>query len=356
MPILRVKRQSPIEMRPPSQRVTFLDGLRGWGALTVLAYHLLVEIYPPTPETGAALYRLAPFNGPLAVVIFFIVSGFSLSTGFLKTGDRSKLLQTLIGRYFRLAVPILAATLLVYCAARLGLLLYPGRAAASASLAGSVQFALFDVFFDNHNPVSTPIPQLWTMPYELAGSALVLATLWLARTTRWRHIAYALALALFVWTVPFLAAFVIGMIFAELSASRWDERMRRYGGWPFFLALIAAAALPGRGNLAYLTVATALTFGAIFSNAGRKILSSGFSQFLGEISFPLYLLHGIVIFSLGTWALGTATSGVARVAAYLSTFAAAIAVAWCCRWMDSLGIRTARLSGHYFAQRKPQTT
>lgn len=85
-------------------RITFLDGLRGWGALFVLFYHLFVEIYPVTADARGQLFRLLPFNGGVAVMTFFIVSGFSLSVAYRRKGDRAILVKSLAGRYFRLTI------------------------------------------------------------------------------------------------------------------------------------------------------------------------------------------------------------------------------------------------------------
>lgn len=66
------------------QRTYFLGGLRSWGSVIVLLYHTFVEIFPPTPEIGRVLLHLFPFNGGLAVFIFFIVSGYALSLGYIQ--------------------------------------------------------------------------------------------------------------------------------------------------------------------------------------------------------------------------------------------------------------------------------
>lgn len=335
------------KMRATSHRETVLDGLRGWGALTVLAYHLLVEIYPPSAATAAALYRLAPFNGPLAVVIFFIVSGYSLSIGFLRTGERWRLKRIMVGRYFRLATPILIATLLVCLFANTGLILNEARTNGALSFVDSLRFALFSVFLDNHEPARTPIPQLWTMPVELAGSALVLFLLWITSSRRSRFYAYSVALLSLPWWSPFLAAFVVGVVLAEIGNGYVSAKVETIAGWLLIPSLWAATLLPGQGHLAYLAVATPIAFSAIFGKRCRVFLSNALSRFLGEISFPLYLLHGLVIFTFGAWSIRE----VALPLAYVATVGLSLLTAWAFRWMDWLGIRVARFVGMRLVRR-----
>lgn len=63
------------------ERLPVLDGLRGWGAIFVLLFHVFSEGLPVTAESGAFLRLLLPFSGLYAVLVFLVVSGISLSYG-----------------------------------------------------------------------------------------------------------------------------------------------------------------------------------------------------------------------------------------------------------------------------------
>src|SRR6202022_3314040 len=63
----------------PVRRLRFLDGLRGWGAVVVLLFHVFSEGLPIDATIGDRLKYFIPFNGMMAVFVFFVVSGFSLS-------------------------------------------------------------------------------------------------------------------------------------------------------------------------------------------------------------------------------------------------------------------------------------
>ena len=67
-------------------RLHQLDGLRGIAALTVVLYHYLSAFLPAlTPDETANPHWLSDtplaviFNGPFAVVVFFVLSGFVIS-------------------------------------------------------------------------------------------------------------------------------------------------------------------------------------------------------------------------------------------------------------------------------------
>jgi peptidoglycan/LPS O-acetylase OafA/YrhL len=106
------------ELRYDARRVNHLDGLRGIAALTVVVYHYLAAFVPAlTPIQTANPYWLSDtpvavlFNGPFAVVVFFVLSGFVLS----KAAHRNDPLPLTVGlRYLRLTLPMLASVLVAW--------------------------------------------------------------------------------------------------------------------------------------------------------------------------------------------------------------------------------------------------
>jgi peptidoglycan/LPS O-acetylase OafA/YrhL len=97
-------------------RFRFLDGLRGWAAVVVLLHHLFVDGLPANSfMADRALWAKVFFlNGTLAVGVFFVISGFSLSIRYLETGDGGALGRVAAGRYLRLALPIFAICAVTY--------------------------------------------------------------------------------------------------------------------------------------------------------------------------------------------------------------------------------------------------
>jgi peptidoglycan/LPS O-acetylase OafA/YrhL len=97
-------------MQRGATRLRFLDGLRGWAAVVVLLHHVFIDGLPANAlMADRSLWAKVFFlNGTLAVSVFFVISGFSLSIRYLETGNGSALGRIAAGRYLRLALPIFA--------------------------------------------------------------------------------------------------------------------------------------------------------------------------------------------------------------------------------------------------------
>jgi peptidoglycan/LPS O-acetylase OafA/YrhL len=161
-------------------RLKFLDGLRGWAAIFVLLYHVFCYAIPFDDRAAALLQLFLPFSGIMAIFIFFVVSGFSLSVDYLDRGDLKSSVRIVAGRYFRLTIPIFLACLVVHLAMIAGAI-SPGEIrhpkfqqglAFAPTWQHLFYFSWYGVFFDYRD---TYIGPLWTMRYELFGSFIALA-------------------------------------------------------------------------------------------------------------------------------------------------------------------------------------
>ena len=186
----------------------------------------------------------------------------------------------------------------------------------------------------------------WTIPAEFKGSLLVFLTVMAVagRSSRMRRACIWLGMAYWTWLGTWdLMQFLAGISIAEWSSSRrtnhtedteegLEGKSTRTSILHWLLALVALYLLSmpeGDENVAnspgYITLATTLTpegwhsqwgpgrwwptwgailFVATLDHAGEKsifqrIFTSRFAQFLGDISFSLYLLHGITIYTVG---------------------------------------------------------
>lgn len=294
------------------KRLTFLDGLRGFGAAFVVLYHVFCDGLPFDRTAGDHLKLLLPFNGPFAVLVFFVVSGFSLSVGYLAGGGRESLTKIAIGRYPRLAIPIFIACAIVYVAMVSGLQSpAPERIPPFDRLMdfqptfhGLMVFSLSDVFF-NYERSRTYIAPLWTMRFELAGSFLVLAMIFVARGLPGRLLIFGATGTIIVavtqnTTWMMLALFPIGAILADCFNRGLFDRIPKFVG----IALIACGAVaPFVLSLDFsawhLISATAFVFGCLSVPQIKTWLSSGLAKRLGTLSFPLYLIHGPVLCIIG---------------------------------------------------------
>ena len=294
-------------MQSAAGRYGFLDGLRGWGAVFVLLYHVFCDVLPPHAPIARTMSLLIPFNGVFAVYVFFIVSGFSLTIDYLVRGDLSALTRIAAGRYLRLAIPVFLACLVVHLALLWGLIGPPSERLPvfqqaihfEPTTSHLFRFAFFDVFFNYQNS-DTYIRPLWTMSYELIGSFIVLAAALVLRPLKARLLILLILLGVLL-NIPALALFAlfpIGFLLADALNRGWlDDR-------PFLGSILLAAGasipllLPHSPRLWELA-AVAVVCGSISIPRVRRFLENPTSLHLGKICFPLYLMHGPVMWIVG---------------------------------------------------------
>jgi peptidoglycan/LPS O-acetylase OafA/YrhL len=160
----------PTDQRPT--RFRFLDALRGWAAIVVLLHHIFIDGLPANSFMADRIFWTKVFfmNGTFAVCLFFVISGFSLSISYLRTGDERGLARMAAGRYLRLALPIFAICAITYVLLVLGTIPPAAQrpspldtfATFTPTIKGLLEFSLFKTFVsqssaDNYNP------PLWTM-------------------------------------------------------------------------------------------------------------------------------------------------------------------------------------------------
>ena len=96
------------------KRIGEIDGVRGWAALCVLLFHLVWETFGNLFPLIKVPYLKLFFDGPMAVYVFFILSGDALSSGYIRSLNKNLIYKLIIKRYFRLLGPILLSCLIVY--------------------------------------------------------------------------------------------------------------------------------------------------------------------------------------------------------------------------------------------------
>ena len=296
-----------------TKRFRFLDGLRGWAAVAVLFHHIFIDGLPPNGAMADRLFWSKAFfvNGTLAVCVFFVVSGFSLSIRYLETGDERGLARIAFGRYFRLAIPIFAICALSYLLLVAGFIPPAGQRPAPLdeylrfmpSIDGLLSFALLKVFV-SHSTAESYDPPLWTMSYEFFGSFLVFAILAIMRLGALRTWVFGAVFAALALWQSYYALFIGGILLADL--------FRQFGNWKS--ASLTGGVLCGCGILLslmlhpwfdflYIASAMLLTAGVAFCAPVRRLFENRLSDFLGWISYPLYLVQAAVIYSFSLWSL-----------------------------------------------------
>ena len=294
-----------------NERLLVLDGLRGWMALTVVLYHATLAFFPE----GESGLLLLIGNGPLAVYVFFVISGFSASAAFIASGDHRVAIRAAAARYPRLTLPILASCSLAYLLLAAGLMYnIPAAAAAGTenwlgchykftpSFQAMLRFSVYDVYLIGDN-ASSWNSVLWIMPIEIGGSFLVYGILLFSG--RWRQPVVAVILILCAWFDSHLTSFLLGIVLAEVAGCSWFQRWRvsrAASVLSVFVLLMALGLANGSGSIltappTMSVTAALIVFAAIGGVRVFASLEGRVSQWLGRRSFSIYLTHLIVICS-----------------------------------------------------------
>lgn len=320
-------------------RILALDGLRGAAAFIVVLFHYLAMLHPrwvadyatdPVPLVDTPLAIL--WNGPVAVFVFFVLSGFVMSAAAERRHDRP--VGNTLMRYLRLALPVLASVLLAY----LWLSILPNAAhdlaaaqdapspwlrhtlqAPLPGLAEPVHDGLFGNFLTGQSAFNNV---LWTMQIELVGSVILFLVYWLGGFWLWlRYLALAAVagLALVAMRDAYLC-FVSGAIIYEArKAGLLDRVPPVLGGLALALGILLGAPgdgfaqrwgldmLPAKlqpGNMEGLVpvVAASLILLAVQLTAGLgRLFERPVLQWLGRRSFALYLVHVPLLYTFVAW-------------------------------------------------------
>ncbi len=301
----------------PAPRRPDIEGLRGVAIALVVLYHAGL------PVTG----------GFVGVDVFLVISGF-LITGLLlreleRTGSIS--LSAFYGRRVRRLVPAAAVALtatMLWSAAALSPLDQPqamADAGAAALSVANLRFAAQGLDYFNLGRVPSPVLHYWSLSVEeqfyVVWPALLLAVAWFARRLHGQRVRLAGGIALAVIAASGLAASIVLTAaaptwgFYSLPARAWEfalggliavgasavERIpRRVAvaiGWLSAILLIAAAvtlddSVPYPGTAALLPTAAAAGLIIAGGRGGIDlVLGTAPLQFLGRISYSLYLWH-----------------------------------------------------------------
>jgi peptidoglycan/LPS O-acetylase OafA/YrhL len=209
------------------------------------------------------------------------------------------------------------------------------------------------VFFA-YSGAETYNPPLWTMSYELIGSFLVFGILAVVRTRASRTVAFGLLFLALTLCQSYFALFVGGILIADLFV-RLDRSpgIGRYGA-----VLCACGAMLGLTlgiwfDVVYIATAMLLVGGIAFCAPLRRLFENRLADWLGWMSYPLYLVQALVIYAFSVAALGELASlGLADATARWIVGAATVPVAIVCAIafcpVNDLAVKVSRRFGAGF--------
>lgn len=309
-------------------RLPELDAIRGIAAVVVMLFHCCIMWYQPglfdASLTWVLLYPLVA--GHEAVILFFLLSGLVLALPMLKGGEQPYG-RFLIRRVLRIYGPYFVA--LVFSV--IGAALWhrpdwfgkgPGNTwTEPVSWGLLVQHILFLGSYKDHQYNMA----FWSLVYELRISLIYPFLFLIVQKVRTRSVLLAAILTTLlseqlmlrfpqhntVWkTFEYTAIFACGILIARhrKDIRVWYERLGRMSRAALFLAAYLLyngghrlSDLHGMWRFASCSiVAGAAGFVVVGLNSpvAQKILDSRVPQFLGKVSYSLYLVHGTILFAI----------------------------------------------------------
>lgn len=287
--------------------VAAIQGLRGVAALSVLIVHLqdmplLAGFLPPIWPWLEATVNM----GGHGVELFFMISGFLIPASLMRHRSVGKFF---LDRALRILPVFVILHLILFTAGPLvGYKFFKG-----IDLPTYLKLFLVNLAF-LPDALGLPIGQqnAWTLSYEWAFYilfALVFVTV--VRRKNWLLAAPFILLGLAgIAFRPIAAFFLVGLLFSLV-------RLRiRVVGWPGLLAgIVCGAAMYVSIEYVHPLVGLlpgALLFGMVLApDSGVAVALSGkFLQFLGKISYSLYLVHPFALFPLQVIGVKLAAHGV----------------------------------------------
>ncbi|MGN8026016.1 acyltransferase family protein [Microbacterium sp. 22242] len=308
-------------------RIRSLDGLRGLAAVIVLVHHASLIAEPWIDPAGWALLTQSPLKlllaGSEAVMVFFVLSGLVVALPALNRGFSWA--RYYPARLFRLYVPVIAAlgaaALLVRLIPRDPTTMPDGSwmqdAQATTVSAGDVlsQMSLLRPSYPIDNV-------LWSLRWELFFSLLLPLFVWVALRVRRLALPVAALIVLLMFAgrttgnsaLAYLPVFLLGTLiavrFADLRA--WAERPGPRRALPWLAALAGVMLIASwlakpltSGTVAADVLwavagagAALLVVLAIVWPTARRTLETRPMQWLGRVSFSLYLVHAPILASL----------------------------------------------------------
>jgi peptidoglycan/LPS O-acetylase OafA/YrhL len=307
---------------PHRKRLAGLDGIRGLAALFVVMNHIFERAFPGYPVDNAPAWAGWFIYGRFAVVVFIVLSGFSLALSPARHGWRLDSIGRFAIRRARRILPAYWAALAFSIAIAWLILPPPGQ-----GLPGSRSALVNGLFVQNIVGAPSPNRSLWSMAVEVQLYLVFPLLLLTVRRINAMVMLAAVTLVVaafgivaphvpkldtfFVQSAPDLAAlFAIGILAAGIVSA---SRARRSLPWHW---LTLAAALPvlaliwWRGSawtldpshLFWVDLALGPAIACLLAAlaTGRpspllRALDSRPLRSLGLSSYSLYLIHGPIV-------------------------------------------------------------
>lgn len=318
-----------------------VTGMKGMAALIVMLSHYSIAFFPAVwnaeyqfehvQNVERIIHRTPLYffmNGSLMVNVFWCISGFLIGYAWYQNKSTQLLKRRILGRYFKLVIPITLSEILAYIF-QVNKLFYNHMVVQytySEWLAGFYQFepslftsitdGIYGVFFEGSSRYN---PILWTIKAEMLGicmSAFFLA-IWGNEDTKRRNRVYMFLAVIVNSFYPPLFAFLVG-IFISDKYLQGITLTKKNSVLCVGIALVLGSFMPiwrfipaeiiisnnwsiNTGEI-FRTISAGLLLICILNVATMgRILRSRVFLFLGNVSMYLYIFHFMILCSFTCW-------------------------------------------------------
>lgn len=297
----------------PQGRFDSIDGLRGYLGFGVFLHHASIWYgFAKTGEWRPASSYLYEHLGQTSVYLFFAITGFLFTTKILKDGTRTDWLRLYVSRFLRL-VPLYACAILTMVVIVGAVTNWRLRTSLGALLFGIMKWLMFSgADLNGHLSTGLILAKVtWTLQYEWAFYLMLpLLAYVVAKPSRgwllvgFAGVGYALLFRLnLILAIPFL-----GGVFSAFLSRR--EAVHSFACSTSADILVAACVfctvqyfpdpyspIPmSLLSIAFLLIASGSKLFGVFRIRAAKVL--------GELTYSIYLLHGIVLYTTFRFVIG----------------------------------------------------
>jgi peptidoglycan/LPS O-acetylase OafA/YrhL len=305
---------------PRRPRLAGLDGLRGLAALYVVVNHVFLRAFPGYPVDHAPFWAGWLIYGRFAVVVFIVLSGFSLALAPARNGWRLDGISRFARRRARRILPAYWAALAFSLAVAWLVVSQPGHGVPDAK-----SVVVNGLLVQNVVGAPSPNAAFWSMAVE--AQLYVLFPLLLLIVRRWGAVAMVGTVTLVVATVgilgphisrldtfviqspPDLAAlFAVGIVSAGIVSASAARRSWPWAGLALAAAAPVLATIWWQGSvwtlhhLFWVDLALGPAIACLLAGLATghpapllRLLDARPIRSLGACSYSLYLTHAPIV-------------------------------------------------------------
>lgn len=290
-----------------SNRLLYIDGLKGISAIIVVLHHLLLFYryeYPYLDNLNDIPFINLLVNGNYAVFIFVTISSLILGNKINKDLCFNHLQTIILKRYFRLMLPI-CIILIGMTIMKMGRLFYCYEYAELYNINIIPTFNYLDL---PKAIIMSPLGRsynwlevTWMLNYILFGTFICIILSISLRNINFKKKCILLlgtTLILYVYDTLY-ASIIVGYLLGLLTSRINSGQLKNIIATTSLISIILIEIIDPNINLNFFLAIFTITL--CYSSFLHKILSFSFFTYLGKMSLYIYLTHMPIIYSFSSY-------------------------------------------------------